>query len=169
MVSCRCGRRPARWCDWVIGTGLDVWDIVQRRIVTPEVGDSAVLAEAMRWGTPTHGIVCLPQRFPLGRPDIGPLVWALLEAKPPLDAIMKRATRSRWTTRRAIEAHGKVSDALHVQPVAFGVPDPGEPVALVVPDHPASPLQAPLETRRRKRRRAAPEGRKPQVRALNWS
>jgi predicted nuclease of predicted toxin-antitoxin system len=66
----------------------------QRAIVTRDLGDfRPLLAEALRRGTPTYGIVCVPQRFSLSRADIGRLVRALaalLEAHSEPDAIIKR-------------------------------------------------------------------------------
>jgi predicted nuclease of predicted toxin-antitoxin system len=66
----------------------------QRAIVTRDLGDfRPLLAEALRRGTPTDGIVCVPQRFSLSRAHIGRLVRALaalLEAHPEPDAIIKR-------------------------------------------------------------------------------
>lgn len=66
----------------------------QRAIVTRDLGDfRPLLAEALRRGTPTYGIVCVPQRFALSRAGIGRLVRALaalLEASPEVDAIVKR-------------------------------------------------------------------------------
>lgn len=66
----------------------------QRVIVTRDLGDfRPLLADAVRHGIPTYGIVCVPQRFPLSRRDIGRLVRALaalLDAHPEPDAIIKR-------------------------------------------------------------------------------
>ena len=66
----------------------------QRAIVTRDLGDfRPLLAEALRRGTPTYGIVCVPSRFPRNRAGIGRLVEALaalLEAHPEPDAIVKR-------------------------------------------------------------------------------
>lgn len=66
----------------------------QRAIVTRDLGDfRPLLAEALRRGTPTHGIVCVSHRFPLTRQEIGRLVNALaslLDANPTPDAIIKK-------------------------------------------------------------------------------
>jgi hypothetical protein len=66
----------------------------QRAIVTRDLGDfRPLLADAMRRGTPTYGIVCVPERFPLSRHHIGRLVRALaalLDANREPDAIIKR-------------------------------------------------------------------------------
>jgi predicted nuclease of predicted toxin-antitoxin system len=66
----------------------------QRAIVTRDLGDfRPLLADALRRGTPTYGIVCVPHRFPLRRDATGPLVRALaalLDAHPEPDAIIKR-------------------------------------------------------------------------------
>jgi predicted nuclease of predicted toxin-antitoxin system len=66
----------------------------QRAIVTRNLGDfRPLLAEALRMGTPTYGIVCVSQRFPLTRKDIGRLVMALaalLDANPEPDAVIKQ-------------------------------------------------------------------------------
>ena len=66
----------------------------QRAIVTRDLGDfRPLLAEALRRGAPTYGIVCVPHRFPSTRRDIGRLVTALaalLDANPASDAIIKR-------------------------------------------------------------------------------
>ncbi len=66
----------------------------QRAIVTRDVGDfRPLLAEALRRGTPTYGIVCVPERFPLSRAGIGRLVRALaalLDAHSEPDAVVKR-------------------------------------------------------------------------------
>lgn len=49
----------------------------QRAIVTRDLGDfRPLLADALRRGTPTYGIVCVPHRFPLRRDTIGRIVWA---------------------------------------------------------------------------------------------
>lgn len=65
----------------------------QRAIVTRDLGDfRPLLAEALRRGTPTYGIVCVSHRFPLSRKDIGRLVTALatlLDASPAPDAVIK--------------------------------------------------------------------------------
>ena len=66
----------------------------QRAIVTRDLGDfRPLLAEALRRGAPTYGIVCVSHRFPSTRRDIGRLVTALaalLDANPAPDAIIKR-------------------------------------------------------------------------------
>jgi hypothetical protein len=66
----------------------------RRAIVTRDLGDfRPLLAEAMRHGTPTYGIVCIPHRFALARSQIGRLVRALsalLDAHTEPDAIIKR-------------------------------------------------------------------------------
>jgi predicted nuclease of predicted toxin-antitoxin system len=62
----------------------------QRVIVTRDLADfRPLLAEALRRGTPTFGLVCVPARFPLNRDGIGRLVAALdalLQANPEVDA-----------------------------------------------------------------------------------
>ena len=66
----------------------------QRAIVTRDLGDfRPLLADALRRGTPTYGIVCVSHRFPLTRNEIGRLVRALaalLDASPAVDAIIKQ-------------------------------------------------------------------------------
>ena len=66
----------------------------QRAIVTRDLGDfRPLLAEALRRGTPTYGIVCVPERFSLSRAQIGRLVRALaalLDAHTEPDAVIKR-------------------------------------------------------------------------------
>ena len=66
----------------------------QRAIVTRDLADfRPLLAEAVRRGTPTYGIVCVPNRFSLNRAHIGRLVRALaalLDTHPEPDAIIKR-------------------------------------------------------------------------------
>lgn len=66
----------------------------QRAIVTRDLGDfRPLLAEALRRGSPTYGIVCVSHRFPLTRKEIGRLVAALaalLEANREPDAIIKK-------------------------------------------------------------------------------
>jgi uncharacterized protein DUF5615 len=66
----------------------------QRAIVTRDLGDfRPLLAEALRRGTSTYGIVCVSHRFPMTRKDIGRLVGALaalLDANPAPDAIIKQ-------------------------------------------------------------------------------
>ncbi|MGO9788791.1 MAG: DUF5615 family PIN-like protein [Solirubrobacteraceae bacterium] len=58
----------------------------QRAIVTHDLGDfRPLLAEALRRGSSTYGLVCVPARFPLNRHGIGRLVTALdalLQAPP---------------------------------------------------------------------------------------
>jgi hypothetical protein len=50
----------------------------QRAIVTRDLGDfRPLLAEALRRGSSTYGLVCVPARFPLNRDGIGRLVVAL--------------------------------------------------------------------------------------------
>jgi hypothetical protein len=62
----------------------------QRTIVTRDLGDfRPLLAEALRRGSSTYGLVCVPARFPLNRDGIGRLVAALdalLVAHPAVDA-----------------------------------------------------------------------------------
>jgi hypothetical protein len=62
----------------------------QRVIVTRDLADfRPLLAEALRRGTSTYGLVCVPARFPLNRDGIGRLVAtldALLQANPDVDA-----------------------------------------------------------------------------------
>jgi hypothetical protein len=56
----------------------------QRAIVTRDLADfRPLLAEALRRGSSTYGLVCVPARFPLNRDGIGRLVAAL-------DALLKR-------------------------------------------------------------------------------
>lgn len=66
----------------------------QRAIVTRDVGDfRPLLAAALRRGTPTYGVVYVPDRFPLSRAGIGRLVralTALLDTDSEADAIVKR-------------------------------------------------------------------------------
>jgi len=66
----------------------------QRAIVTRDLGDfRPLLADGVRRGTPTYGIVGLADRFPLSRAHSGRLVRALaalLETNPEPDAIIKR-------------------------------------------------------------------------------
>lgn len=66
----------------------------QRAIVTRDLGDfRPLLAEALRRGAPTFGIVCVSHRFRLTRKDIGRLVMALvalLDTNPTPDAIIKQ-------------------------------------------------------------------------------
>ena len=62
----------------------------QRAIVTRDLGDfRPLLAEALRRGSSTYGLVCVPARFPLNRDGIGRLVAALdalLKTHPAVDA-----------------------------------------------------------------------------------
>ena len=62
----------------------------QRAIVTRDLADvRPLLAEALRRGSSTYGLVCVPARFPLNRDGIGRLVVALdalLKAHPEIDA-----------------------------------------------------------------------------------
>ena len=62
----------------------------QRAIVTRDLGDfRPLLANALRRGDVTYGLVCVPPRFPLNRDGIGRLVKALdmlLRAHPEIDA-----------------------------------------------------------------------------------
>jgi hypothetical protein len=62
----------------------------QRAIVTRDLADfRPLLAEALRRGSPTYGLVCVPARFPLNRDGIGRLVAALdalLHRHPDVDA-----------------------------------------------------------------------------------
>jgi hypothetical protein len=62
----------------------------QRAIVTRDLGDfRPLLAEALRRGSSTYGLVCVPARFPLNRDGTGRLVAALdalLRTDPAVDA-----------------------------------------------------------------------------------
>ena len=62
----------------------------RRAIVTRDLGDfRPLLAEALRRGSSTYGLVCVAARFPLNRDGIGRLVTALaalLDAYPEVDA-----------------------------------------------------------------------------------
>jgi len=62
----------------------------QRAVVTRDLGDfRPLLAEALRRGSSTYGLVCVTARFPLNRDAIGRLVAALdalLHAHPEVDA-----------------------------------------------------------------------------------
>jgi hypothetical protein len=62
----------------------------QRAIVTRDLGDfRPLLVEALRRGSGTYGLVCVPARFPLNRDGIGRLVAALdalLKTHPAVDA-----------------------------------------------------------------------------------
>jgi len=65
----------------------------RRAIVTEDVGDfRPLLAEAMRRGDPTYGLVLVsPRRFPRASPEIGRLVAsldALLRERPEDDAAL---------------------------------------------------------------------------------
>lgn len=66
----------------------------QRVIVTRDLGDfRPLLADAVRRGAPTYGVICVPERFPLTRTGIGRLVRALgapLDEHRQPDAIIKR-------------------------------------------------------------------------------
>jgi Domain of unknown function (DUF5615) len=67
---------------------------VQRAIVTRDLADfRPLLAEALRRGGKTYGLVCMPRRFALNRAGIGRLVRALdalLQAHPAVDAAIAR-------------------------------------------------------------------------------
>jgi len=62
----------------------------QRVIVTRDLADfRPLLADVLRRGRPTYGLVCIPARFQLNRDGIGRLVTALdalLQANPKVDA-----------------------------------------------------------------------------------
>jgi predicted nuclease of predicted toxin-antitoxin system len=66
----------------------------QRAIATRDVGDfRPLLAQALRSGTQTYGLVCIPRRFSLSRKAVGRLVRALealLETHPAPDAAIRR-------------------------------------------------------------------------------
>lgn len=66
----------------------------QRAIVTRDLGDfRPLLAEALRSGAKTYGLVCVPERFPLSRRAFGRLVGALehlLRTHPDVDAVTAR-------------------------------------------------------------------------------
>jgi predicted nuclease of predicted toxin-antitoxin system len=66
----------------------------QRAIVTRDLGDfRPLLAQALRSGTQTYGLVCVPRRFSLSRKAIGRLVRALdalLASHAAADAAIKR-------------------------------------------------------------------------------
>jgi hypothetical protein len=66
----------------------------QRVIVTRDLADfRPLLADAVRRGTPTYGIICVPHRFPLSRAHLGRIVGALaalLDTHLDPDAIIKR-------------------------------------------------------------------------------
>jgi Domain of unknown function (DUF5615) len=61
----------------------------RRAIVTRDLADyRPLLADSLRRGTVTYGLVCVPRRFPLNRQGIGRLVRALdslLQAHPQPD------------------------------------------------------------------------------------
>jgi hypothetical protein len=64
-------------------------------IVTHDPADlRPQLAEALRGGTPTYGLVCVPARFPLNRDGIGRLVAAL-------DALLQANPEARKLTPRS--------------------------------------------------------------------
>ncbi len=62
----------------------------RRVIVTRDLGDfRPLLADALRRGVVTDGLVCVPSRFPLNREGLGRIVTALdalLAAHPAIDA-----------------------------------------------------------------------------------
>lgn len=62
----------------------------QRAIVTRDLGDfRPLLAEALRRGAATYGLICVSRRFPLNRAGLGRIVTALdalLTAHPAIDA-----------------------------------------------------------------------------------
>ena len=64
----------------------------QRAIATRDLGDfRPLLAEAVRRGSGTYGLVCVAARFPLNRDGIGRLVAALdalLKTHPAVDAVV---------------------------------------------------------------------------------
>jgi hypothetical protein len=66
--------------------------VEQRAIVTRDLGDfRPLLAEQLRGGARTYGLVCVPRRFSLNREGVGPLVralHALLRAHPESDAVV---------------------------------------------------------------------------------
>lgn len=66
----------------------------QRAIVTRDLGDfRPLVADALRRGQSTYGLVCVPRRFPLSRDGIGRLVNALdrlLNAYPRTEATIER-------------------------------------------------------------------------------
>jgi predicted nuclease of predicted toxin-antitoxin system len=52
----------------------------RRAIVTQDLGDfRPLLAESLRAGRPTYGLVCVPGQFPLSRRTIGEAVQAMDE------------------------------------------------------------------------------------------
>jgi hypothetical protein len=66
----------------------------RRVIVTRHLGDfRPLLAGALRSGTQTYGLICVPRRFASSLAEIGRLVHALealLESHPDDDAVVKR-------------------------------------------------------------------------------
>ena len=66
----------------------------RRAIVTHDLADfRPLLTAALRSGTKTYGVICVPTRFALSREGIGAMVRALealLESHPEDDAIIKR-------------------------------------------------------------------------------
>lgn len=66
----------------------------RRAIVTQDLGDfRPLLAQALRSGGPTYGLVCVPSRLRLSRANIGRIVTALdslLKANPEDDAAVRR-------------------------------------------------------------------------------
>jgi len=64
----------------------------RRAIVTRDLGDfRPLLADALRRGLATYGLVCVPSRFPLNREGLGRIVTALdtvLAAHPEIDAAL---------------------------------------------------------------------------------
>jgi predicted nuclease of predicted toxin-antitoxin system len=66
----------------------------RRAIVTRDLGDfRPLLAAALRSGTQTYGLVCVPRRFASSRKELGRLVRALkalLESHPEDDAVVRR-------------------------------------------------------------------------------
>src|SRR6202035_4006937 len=65
----------------------------QRAIVTSDLGDfRPLLADALRRGQATYGLVCVPRKFPLNRQGIGRFVTALdslLSSHPAIDAAIE--------------------------------------------------------------------------------
>jgi predicted nuclease of predicted toxin-antitoxin system len=71
----------------------------RRAIVTQDLGDfRPLLAEAMRTGTTTYGLVCVPARASLSRSAIGQVVTALehLLAEHPGDGDLARRGGETW-------------------------------------------------------------------------
>lgn len=66
----------------------------RRAIVTRDLGDfRPLLAAALRSGTQTYGLVCVPLRFSSSRKELGRLVRALealLESHPEDDSLIRR-------------------------------------------------------------------------------